>query len=186
MKRLSLLPVKADIGVKKFANLEMATALEQSLAKSFLISADMIHGVHPNYSSRHDSFHRPLMNLGPVVFSSAQRNSFVADAPSWALIREIVRQNNVSLTANAFDSDLPKPPSSYVIQRFVPPNSISCGTSLGPILSTSLGVRTIDLGNCQLSMHSIRETAGRYDIYHATALFENFFNRYTKASEAIK
>ena len=183
LKRLALLPSQA---ASESTNPEMPTALEQSLAKSFLISADMIHGVHPNYPSRHDGFHKPLMNAGPVVSSTAQRNSLVCDAPAWTLIREVIHRSWVPLTQNSYEPDLPTPSSSYMLQRFVPPNSVSCGTSLGPILSASLGVRTIDLGNCQLSMHSIRETAGRYDIYHAVALFENFFNHYTKASKVFK
>ena len=46
------------------------------------------------------------------------------------------------------------------------------------MLSSNMGVRTLDLGNAQLAMHSIRETSGTYDVEHAINLFESFFEHY--------
>lgn len=46
------------------------------------------------------------------------------------------------------------------------------------MLSANLGVRTLDLGNPQLSMHSIRETCGAYDVEYAVNLFDSFFEHY--------
>ena len=53
------------------------------------------------------------------------------------------------------------------------------------MLSAALGTRTLDLGNPQMSMHSIRETGGVYDVDYAIRLFESFFNRYTELGEGI-
>lgn len=54
-----------------------------------------------------------------------------------------------------------------------------------PMLSANTGVRTLDLGNAQLSMHSIRETGGAYDVEYAVNLFESFFEHYGELESKI-
>ena len=53
------------------------------------------------------------------------------------------------------------------------------------MLSAKLGVRTLDLGNPQLSMHSIRETGGVYDVDHGIKLFRGFFEHYGELESKV-
>ncbi|RUS19471.1 aminopeptidase I zinc metalloprotease-domain-containing protein [Endogone sp. FLAS-F59071] len=62
--------------------------------------------------------------------------------------------------------------SPPIMQEFVVRNDSPCGSTIGPMLSAKLGLRTIDVGNPQLSMHSIREVGGTDDVGHAIKLFE--------------
>lgn len=71
------------------------------------------------------------------------------------------------------------------LQLFVVRNDSSCGSTIGPMLSAALGTRTLDLGNAQLSMHSIRETGGLYDVDYAIKLFESFFEHYSELEAEI-
>lgn len=71
------------------------------------------------------------------------------------------------------------------LQLFVVRNDSSCGSTIGPMLSAKMGVRTLDLGNPQLSMHSIRETGGTYDVEHAIKLFDAFLSSYAELEAKI-
>lgn len=71
------------------------------------------------------------------------------------------------------------------LQLFVVRNDSSCGSTIGPMLSAKMGVRTLDLGNPQLSMHSIRETGGTYDVEHAIKLFDAFLSSYSELEAKI-
>ena len=168
IRRLSLLAFTAEQDIGEAKPERTATAYEQTLARSFLISADMIHALHPNYPQFHELNHRPQINQGPVLFSSVNAN-FTGDAPGVVLIREIARRTSCELR----------------LQDFVTPNGVYCGTTLGPSLSTALGVRSVDLGNCQLGMHSIREVAGTHDIHQSTSLLEAYFTSFTQVSKTI-
>lgn len=68
---------------------------------------------------------------------------------------------------------------------FVVRNDSSCGSTIGPMLSAALGTRTLDLGNPQLSMHSIRECGGVYDVEHGIRLFESFFEHFSELEAKI-
>lgn len=54
-------------------------------------------------------------------------------------------------------------------------NDSPCGSTIGPMLSAKLGLRTVDVGNPQLSMHSIRETGGTDDVKHGIDLLRVSF-----------
>ena len=123
------------------------------LTNSFLISADMAHAFHPNYQDRHDSVHRPLINQGPVIKSNA-RMRYATDS-RFALL---CQQAKVSY------------------QTFAGRNDIPCGSTVGPLISTQLGVSTIDVGNPQLSMHSAREMAGSQDHSMMIKVFTELFS----------
>ncbi|KAK3174410.1 hypothetical protein OEA41_001656 [Lepraria neglecta] len=138
-----------------------ADAYEQTLSKSFLVSADMAHSVNPNYASKYESDHKPEMNKGTVIKINANAR-YATNSPGIVLIEEAARRARVPL------------------QLFVVRNDSSCGSTIGPMLSSSLGTRTLDLGNPQLSMHSIRETGGVYDVEYAIKLFESFFEHYSE------
>ena len=143
-----------------------STAYEESLAASFLISADMAHSVNPNFASKYETDHKPEMNKGVVIKINANAR-YATNSPGIVLLQEVARRAKVPL------------------QPFVVRNDSSCGSTIGPMLAAALGARTLDLGNPQLSMHSIRETGGVYDVDYAVKLFESFWEHYSELEKKI-
>ena len=129
----------------------------RALAKSFFISADMAHAVHPNYSDRHDSQHMPIINGGPVIKSNANQR-YATDGVSSAWFEMLCAQAKVP------------------VQKFVVRSDLGCGSTIGPITAANLGIRTVDVGNPMLSMHSIREMAGAKDHELMIRVFKEFFS----------
>ncbi|KAH7329367.1 peptidase M18 [Stachybotrys elegans] len=171
LRRLSVLPGNRDAASDKSYETvhhegEESTAFEQTLTKSFLVSADMAHAVHPNYAGKYESSHQPAMNRGTVIKINANQR-YATNSPGIVLLQECARQANVPL------------------QLFVVRNDSPCGSTIGPGLAAALGVRTLDLGNPQLSMHSIRETGGSHDVDHAIKLFVKFFEGYGEMEPRI-
>ena len=116
----------------------------RAFSASSCVSADMAHAVHPNYPERHEPGHRPLPNAGPVLkISSNQR--YASDAMTEALFTRACRAAGVPW------------------QVFVSRNSMPCGSTIGPLTATRLGIATVDVGCAQLSMHSARELCGAED-----------------------
>lgn len=142
------------------------TTYEQSLSSSFLISADMAHSVNPNYAAKYESDHKPEMNKGTVIKINANAR-YATNSPGIALLQEVAQRVKTPL------------------QLFVVRNDSSCGSTIGPMLSAALGTRTLDLGNAQLSMHSIRETGGVYDVDYAIRLFKGYFEHFTSVEKGI-
>ena len=120
-------------------------AFAMACARSRLVSSDMAHGVHPNYSDRHEASHVPRLGGGPVIKSNANQ-SYATDAVGMAHFRAACADAGVSVQHFATRADLP------------------CGSTIGPLTATRLGVATVDVGNPMLSMHSIREQAAAADI----------------------
>ncbi|KAI8868627.1 aspartyl aminopeptidase [Ramicandelaber brevisporus] len=137
------------------------------MARSWLISADMAHSVHPNYADIHEAKHRPIVNGGVVIKTNANVR-YATTAETSTMLKTIARKHAVP------------------IQEFVVRNDSSCGSTIGPILAARLGLRTIDIGCPQLSMHSIRETAGTVDIAHAINLFKGVFSEYMAAENSFR
>ena len=159
IRRLSVLPMQKN-------NEPDADAFEQTLSRSFLISADMAHSVNPNYATNYEPDHKPEMNKGTVIKINANAR-YATNSPGIVLLEEAARRAQVPL------------------QLFVVRNDSSCGSTIGPMLSAALGTRTLDLGNPQMSMHSIRETGGVYDVEYAIKLFESFFEHYSKLASKV-
>lgn len=122
-----------------------AQARPRAFARSLFVSADMAHGVHPNYADKHDRQHRPLLGAGPVIKVNANQ-SYATDGPGVAEFTRACREQGA-------------PP-----QHFVARNDMPCGSTIGPITAARLGIRTIDVGNPMLSMHSCREMAAVSDV----------------------
>lgn len=120
-------------------------AFERAVAQSFFVSADMAHAVHPNYADKHEPQHAPLLGHGPVIKSNAGQ-SYATDGESWSRFDMLCRRAEV----------LP--------QLFVTRSDIGCGSTIGPITAAELGLRTVDVGNPMLSMHSIREACAASDV----------------------
>lgn len=135
--------------------------------KSFLVSADMAHGVHPNYSEKHELNHRPAIHAGPVIKYNANER-YSTSGESAFLMKELARRHKVD------------------IQEFVVRQDTGCGSTIGPILSTRTGIRTIDVGLAQLSMHSIREMCGTEDLEKTLTWFTAFFSEFAALDKCLK
>jgi aspartyl aminopeptidase len=128
------------------------------LAISTCVSADNAHAVHPNYRERHDPDHQPIVNRGPAIkLNSNQR--YATSARSAAMLQRVFDEAGV--------------PSQVFVSR----NNIPCGTTIGPITATRLGIETVDVGVPQLSMHSARELCGVEDPVSLAVGLRHYFER---------
>lgn len=132
-----------------------AGSLPRAIARSWQVSADMAHAIHPNYADRHEPEHKPRLNGGPVIKINHQQR-YATDAEGEALFEALCREVDVPC------------------QRFVTRTDLACGSTIGPISATRLGIRTVDVGNPMLSMHSIREQAGAHDPERMVAVLSRF------------
>ncbi len=128
----------------------------QALSRSFIISADMAHGVHPNYPNFHSEISKPLLGGGPVLKHNSQLR-YMSDAHTERIAKEIAAQAKIPLQHFRTRGDLPT------------------GSTIGPILASTTGVPTIDLGSPMLSMHNIREFMALSDHLAATQFATAFF-----------
>jgi aspartyl aminopeptidase len=130
--------------------------LARAAAQSWMASSDMAHGVHPNFADVHEPLHKPALNGGPVIKAHAELR-YATTAESAARFRQCCDRAGV--------------PS----QDFVTRTDLACGSTIGPISSAELGIRTVDVGCAMLSMHSIREQCGARDVAMMTAALGQWF-----------
>lgn len=142
-----------------YADKSGANVLSQTYANSFLISADVTHAVNPNFLGSYLEGHAPRLNVGMVV-SADSNGHMTTDSISTALLTRV---------AEKAGSDL---------QLFMIRNDSRSGGTVGPMLSSAMGVRAIDAGIPQLSMHSIRATTGSLDPGLGVKLFSGFFEHF--------
>jgi aspartyl aminopeptidase len=130
--------------------------LARAAAHSQLISADMAHAVHPNYADKHEPGHRPQLGAGPVIKTNANQ-SYASDAETAGLFAGLCRRAGVDH------------------QNFVTRSDLGCGSTIGPISAARVGIRTVDVGNPMLSMHSCREMAACADVAPMIEVLGHFF-----------
>lgn len=128
----------------------------RAITKSFMISADLAHAVHPNSGEKADPVNRPLINKGPVIKLAANQ-SYTTDSNSAAVYEQICKMAEVP------------------VQKFVNRSDTPGGSTIGPITSTHLAIRSVDMGTPILGMHSIRELGGVADHNFVIRSFEQFF-----------
>lgn len=133
----TLQAIRAALGVD-------AAALRRELASGWLLSADMAHAYHPNFPAQYDEANAPQVNAGPVIKLNAKQR-YATDALGDAYFQALCERAGVPW------------------QRYVHRTNLPCGSTIGPICATRLGLRTVDIGAPMWSMHSIRESAGAFD-----------------------
>jgi aspartyl aminopeptidase len=127
----------------------------QMTRSSLMISADNAHAIHPNFPAKHDKEHAPHINKGVVIKVNANQ-----------------RYASNSVTISKFlkvASDL-----EQKTQQFVTRSDMGCGSTIGPITATRLGIDTLDIGLPTYAMHSIRELAGSDDAHSLYKILVGF------------
>lgn len=133
-------------------------AFVRLIQASRMISCDNAHALHPNFLDKHDASHGPAINGGPVIKVNANQR-YATNSATAAMFRDLCRE------------------AGEPVQTFVTRADMGCGSTIGPITATELGVPTLDVGVAQWAMHSIRETAGARDVASLTAVLTAFLNR---------
>lgn len=141
--------------------------LKKAIHRSFIVSADMAHALHPNYMDKHEENHQPKMHSGLVIKHNANQR-YATNAVTSFIFREIAQKHNLP------------------IQDFVVRNDMPCGSTIGPILASGVGIRTVDVGGPQLSMHSIREMCAVDDVKHSYEHFKAYFQEFSALDAKIR
>lgn len=129
--------------------------LVRSYAKSFMISADMAHAYQPNFPNAYDPEHKVRVNEGPVIKINVNQR-YSSESVSSAQFASWCEQAGVPYQTYSHRCDL------------------ACGSTIGPIVSARLGIRSVDVGSPLWAMHSIRESAGVYDHDYLIRVFKTF------------
>lgn len=141
-------------------------SFERTIRQSFLVSADMAHGVHPNFMDKHEELHRPELQKGLVIKHNANQR-YATNGITSFLFKEVGKIHNLPT------------------QEFAVRNDMGCGSTIGPILASGVGIRTVDCGIAQLSMHSIREICGKEDIDIAYKHFKAFYQSFSSVDKKL-
>ena len=141
--------------------ISLALALDRedsarALANSFLISADMAHAYHPNFPNAYDANHKVFVNQGSVIKSNANRR---------------YSSESISIAQFIHWCQIANVPYQHYSHR----NDLACGSTIGPLASAKLGIRSIDIGCPMWAMHSIRESAGVHDHIYLIKVLKQFF-----------
>lgn len=116
----------------------------RALARSMLVSADMAHAFHPGHPGAYDDQHRVHLNHGPVIKTNASQ-----------------RYTSESVSAGVFQLACER--AGVPWQSYVQRSDLACGSTIGPLAASRLGLRSVDVGNPMWAMHSLRESAGAAD-----------------------
>jgi len=129
----------------------------RTLANSFFISADMAHAFHPNHAGSYEPCHHVHINKGPVIKTNANQR-YATNATSAARFITLCEQAGVPYQQYAHRTDL------------------GCGSTIGPIVASRLGVSSVDVGSPMWAMHSIRESAGVLDHAYMIQVLTSYYS----------
>lgn len=129
----------------------------RTLANSFFISADMAHAFHPNHAASYEPCHHVHINKGPVIKTNANQR-YATNATSAARFITLCEQAGVPYQQYAHRTDL------------------GCGSTIGPIVASRLGVSSVDVGSPMWAMHSIRESAGVLDHAYMIQVLTSYYS----------
>lgn len=129
----------------------------RTLAQSFFISADMAHAYHPNHPAAYEPCHHVMVNQGPVIKTNANQR-YASNADTAARFITLCKRAGVPYQQYAHRTDL------------------GCGSTIGPIVASGLGIASVDVGSPMWAMHSIRESAGVLDQSYMVAVLRELFN----------
>lgn len=142
----------------RFSPGDAAENFERMIRRSLFLSIDNAHGLHPNFPEKHDANHGPLLNGGPVIKINANQR-YATNSYTHAVFRDACQR-----------ADVP-------VQSFVVRSDMACGSTIGPITASGIGVDTIDIGVPTYGMHSVRELAGSDDGWYAARALRTCFQR---------
>lgn len=128
-----------------------------ALRNSMLVSADMAHAFHPSYAEKYDPDYSLKMNQGITIKMNANHR-YASTSESILRFTRLCEATKVPFQSFVMRSDLP------------------CGSTVGPIVASNLGLLTVDIGNPMWAMHSIRESAGVLDHLSLIKVLELFFS----------
>lgn len=156
----NLIPSTVERIIESFSSgTTSANAISQTYANSFLVSADVSHAVNPNFLNAYLPDHSPRLNVG-ITIAADPNGHMTTDGASTALFNRVAEK------------------SGHKTQVFQIRNDSRSGGTVGPMLSTHMGVRAIDAGMSQLSMHSIRAACGSLDpglmVQISTGFYQEF------------
>ncbi|WP_269619386.1 M18 family aminopeptidase [Zhongshania sp. BJYM1] len=129
---------------------------QRAIANSMMISADNAHGIHPNFSDKHDGNHGPLLNAGPVIKNNVNQR-YATNSETSSIFRRLCASQGVA------------------VQCFVVRSDMACGSTIGPLTASAIGVKTLDIGVPTFAMHSIRELAGSHDAFNLSKVLAAFY-----------
>ena len=131
--------------------------IRRELSRSFLVSADNAHAVHPNHPEYADPKNAPTLGGGVVLkFNASQR--YTTDGVSAAIFRKVCGKAEVP------------------VQTFFNRADLMGGSTLGHISLTQVSVPTADIGLPQLAMHSSYETAATADALYLEKAMTAFYS----------
>ncbi|CAI9091350.1 OLC1v1026359C1 [Oldenlandia corymbosa var. corymbosa] len=126
----------------------------------------MAHGVHPNFMEKHEEHQRSELQKGLVIKHNANQPCATSAVTSF-LFKEVARMNNLPT------------------QEFVVRNDMGCGSPIGPILASGVGIHTVDCGIAQLSMNNIREISAKEDVDFAFKHFKAFYQTFSSIDKKL-
>lgn len=131
-------------------------SLNEAVLRSFLLSVDVAHALHPNRTDKSDPVNYSEMNEG-VVFKISGNQRYTFDTQAIAGLQQLCEKHQISY------------------KKYVNHSDVTGGGTLGPIISSWLPMKTVDLGVPLLAMHSAREMMGAKDQVELNRLIEAFF-----------
>ncbi|MBE5954674.1 MAG: M18 family aminopeptidase [Lachnospiraceae bacterium] len=129
---------------------------KKMIYEGFNISVDVAHGLHPNYAEKSDVTNQIILGNGVALKTSASQR-YVTDSEAGAVITALCQEKGIKL------------------QRQVNRSGMAGGQTLGPIVSSYLPMKSVDMGVPVLAMHSARELMHRDDYLELVKLLKEYY-----------